>query len=481
MSLTEIAAASSVVALCAVLLVGAGGAQEPDAEAARLAALEAELAGLEHELGLLEDTKAIKRLQRAYGYYVDKKLSRDIAALFADDPGTTAELGGSGVYVGKARIAEFYDRIIGGEGLEQGELHNHMILQGVVHVAPDGLTAKGRWRALIQIGEHGKTAVWAEGPYENEYIKEGGIWKFSKVHWYQTFSAPYSPGWHKAPEPLNPPLAEFAPDRPPTVVYQSYPAVYQPPYHYANPVSGRCEPEVCDAARPIAVATTNGSPSNGGMGTRSAALRDRLTKVETRTARIDDINSIETLQSSYGYYTDKMLWDEVVDLFADDGTLEIGPSGVYVGKDSIRRYLLSLSNGRQGPLEGVLYDHFQLQPIVTLADDGLTANGRWRLFLMTGVAGSGSGGNWGEGIYENEYVKENGVWKIRKLHWYATFVAPYEGGWLNTGRQAVEDYALGRGTTPDRPPSVSYEPYPGVFVPPFHYPNPVSGETGARQ
>ena len=105
----------------------------------------------------------------------------------------------------------------------------------------------------------------------------------------------------------------------------------------------------------------------------------------------------------------------------------------------------------QGPLEGVLYDHFQLQPIVTVADDGLTANGRWRLFLMTGVAGSGSGGNWGEGIYENEYVKENGVWKIRKLHWYATFVAPYEGGWLNTGRQAVEDYALGRGTTPDRP------------------------------
>ncbi len=266
MSLTEIAGASSVVALCAVLLVGAGGAQEPDAEAARLAALEAELAGLEHELGLLEDTKAIKRLQRAYGYYVDKKLSRDIAALFADDPGTTAELGGSGVYVGKARIAEFYDRIIGGEGLEQGELHNHMILQGVVHVAPDGLTAKGRWRALIQIGEHGESAVWAEGPYENEYIKEGGVWKFSKVHWYQTFSAPYSPGWHKAPEPLNPPLAEFPPDRPPTVVYQSYPAVYQPPYHYANPVSGRCEPEVCDAARPIAVATTNGSAEQRGHG-----------------------------------------------------------------------------------------------------------------------------------------------------------------------------------------------------------------------
>jgi hypothetical protein len=247
MSLTEILGASSVAALCAVLLAAAGEAQESGAELERLGALEAELTALEREIGLLEDTKAIKRLQRAYGYYVDKKLSREIGALFADDSAATAELGGSGVYIGKARIAEFYDRIIGGEGLEAGELFNHMILQGVVHVAPDGQTARGRWRALIQIGEHGESATWAEGPYENEYVKEGGTWKFSKVQWFQTFSAPYSPGWHKAPQPLDPPLADFPPDRPPSVAYQSYPSVYQPPYHYRNPVSGRCEPGVCNA------------------------------------------------------------------------------------------------------------------------------------------------------------------------------------------------------------------------------------------
>ena len=208
--------------------------------------METELTTLEHDIQILEDTKSIKRLQRAYGYYVDKKLSREIGALFANDPATSAELGGSGVYVGKERIAEFYDRIIGGEGLPAGELFNHMILQGIVHVADDGLTAKGRWRALIQIGTHGESAVWAEGPYENEYVKEDGVWKFSKVHWYQTFSAPYSPGWHKAPQPLDPPLADFPPDRPPSEQYQSYPSVYQPPYHYKNPVSGRCEPGVCN-------------------------------------------------------------------------------------------------------------------------------------------------------------------------------------------------------------------------------------------
>lgn len=236
-------AASALLAL-SIGAAGVGGAQQSDPALARLAALEAELDALEHEIELLEDSKAIKRLQRAYGYYADKKLSDEIGRLFARDG--TVEIGQSGVYVGRERVTEFYKRLIG-EELAEGELFNHMILQGVVNVADDGQTGKGRWRAVIQIGEHGESATWAEGPYENEYVKEDGVWKFSRVHWYQTFSAPYDPGWHKAPEPINGPLADFPPDRPPTEVYASYPSVYQPQYHYRNPVSGRCDPGVCNA------------------------------------------------------------------------------------------------------------------------------------------------------------------------------------------------------------------------------------------
>jgi hypothetical protein len=211
---------------------------------------------------------------------------------------------------------------------------------------------------------------------------------------------------------------------------------------------------------------------------RVAVAQARLADIEQRAQRVADINEIENLQRSYGYYLDKMLWEHVVDLLTDDATMEIGLSGVYVGKDSIRRYLYSLSGGVEGPLEGVLYDHFQLQPVVTLADDGQTAKGRWRALIMTGTAGSGSGGDWGEGPYENEYAKENGVWKISKLHWYATFYVPYEGGWLNSSADAVRAYSEGHGVTPDRPPSEQYAPYPAAFVPPFHYPNPVTGQCG---
>lgn len=36
---------------------------------------------------------------------------------------------------------------------------------------------------------------------------------------------------------------------------------------------------------------------------------------------------------------------------------------------------------------------------------------------------------WGAGIYENELVKENGVWKFARLHFYRTWKVYYQGGW----------------------------------------------------
>ena len=210
----------------------------PDSDAARMAALQTRLAALEKKIGLLEDSKAVKRLQRAYGYYVDKGLSHEVSGLFSDQ--ATVELAGLGVYVGKEHITALYRRLLGDRPAD-GQLNNHIIMQGVVHVAPDGLSAKGRWRALIQTGQHGVSALWAEGPFENEYIKEDGVWKISKLHWYNTLTAPYDPGWHKAPRPMAGQLTDLPPDLSPTVEYQSFPAAFLPPYHYANPVTGSAD------------------------------------------------------------------------------------------------------------------------------------------------------------------------------------------------------------------------------------------------
>jgi hypothetical protein len=183
----------------------------------------------------LEDENAIENLQRSYGFYVDKALWRETADLFASNG--TLELGGRGVFVGKPRVLEYLTWLAPG-GLTRGKLFNHIQLQPVIHLAPDGHSAKGRWRFLVEYGEHKKSAMWGGGTYENEYVKEDGVWKIKTLHGYFRFYTPYKDGWGKIADPHRP-QSKLPSDRPPTIVYDPYPSTFVAPFHYKNPVTGR--------------------------------------------------------------------------------------------------------------------------------------------------------------------------------------------------------------------------------------------------
>jgi hypothetical protein len=202
-----------------------------------------------------------------------------------------------------------------------------------------------------------------------------------------------------------------------------------------------------------------------------SALHDRIAALEQRKTRVADVNAIERLQAAYGYYIDRGLWDEAANLFADDGTIEIALDGVYVGKPRVREYLYALGGGRSGLRDGQLNEYLQVMPVVTLAADGRSAKARWRAIALTGELGQSA--FWSEGPYENEYVKESGVWKIKSLHWYQALHVPYEGGW-----QSQPDPSGGKLVSatlpPDRPPTVEYRTWPDTYVPPFSFPNPVA-------
>jgi hypothetical protein len=207
-------------------------------------------------------------------------------------------------------------------------------------------------------------------------------------------------------------------------------------------------------------------------------LAGQVAALERRKIRVEDVNALERLQHAYGYYVDRALWDDVADLFADDGTIEIGLDGVYVGKARIREYLQALGGGRLGLRDGELNEHLQVMPVITLAEDGLTAKARWRAIVLAGELGGEA--FWGEGPYENEYVKEDGVWKIKTLHWYQALFVPYATGW-----QTSPDPTRGRFVSstlpPDRPPSVAYQTWPETYVPPFSFPNPVGKYVAAEE
>jgi hypothetical protein len=217
------------------------------------------------------------------------------------------------------------------------------------------------------------------------------------------------------------------------------------------------------------------SACGGGQSAEDAAalrvLETRVAELEQRKQRVEDVNAIERLQAAYGYYVDRALWDEVANLFADDGTIEIALDGVYVGKARVREYLYALGKGRHGLADGELNEHLQVMPVITLASDGTTAKARWRAITLTGELGGDA--FWGEGPYENEYVKQNGVWKIKTLHWYQALYVPYDGGW-QTEPDPTGGKLVSQTLPPDRPPSVEYKTWPDTYVPPFSFPNPVA-------
>jgi hypothetical protein len=203
---------------------------------------------------------------------------------------------------------------------------------------------------------------------------------------------------------------------------------------------------------------------------RIAALETAIADARRQIQRVKDHDDVEILVGAYGYYLDKSLWNQLADLFADDGSIEIGTRGRYIGRERIRSFLLT-AYGAAGPKPGVISNHMQLQPVIHVAPDGNTAKARIRLLLQTGKHGQSA--SWGGGVYENEYVKNKGVWQLKKVKTYTTFFADYVGGWAKSPRQAISEPS--KVFPPDEPPGPNVESFPNVYDVPFHYDNPVTG------
>ena len=201
----------------------------------------------------------------------------------------------------------------------------------------------------------------------------------------------------------------------------------------------------------------------------------QIDALTARVEKLEGIRAVKKLQRAFGYYVDRGLWGEAADLFADDGSVEIGIDGVYAGKDRIREYLKRLHGGQEGLIYGQLNEWVTLQPAISIAEDGQSATARWRDLGMLGQYKQHA--EWRDGIYENTYEKgADGIWRIKSLHLYVNFVAPYEKGWarLKPGEGLARSEAS-IAYPPDRPPIATYEPFPAVQIPPFQAPNPVTG------
>ncbi|WP_066804642.1 nuclear transport factor 2 family protein [Sphingomonas asaccharolytica] len=224
---------------------------------------------------------------------------------------------------------------------------------------------------------------------------------------------------------------------------------------------------------------------------RIAKLESTVEQLSRRLLQREDELDIRKLQYLYGYLIDKCLYNETVDLFADDGEVRFF-GGVWRGKEGARRLYVErfqkrFTHGTNGPIDGFLLDHPQIQDIIDVEPGGEIAYGRARSMMQAGRHKDytdpsnpmmGARQWWEGGIYENTYQKVDGVWRIKVLNYLPQWHADFETGWANTRPEYVPFPTQTFPQDPTGPDELIADSWlwPTHKVVPFHMKHPVTGK-----
>jgi hypothetical protein len=377
-----------------------------------------------------ESIRAVKDLQASYAQYAQFGLWHEVGALFA--PGGSFVFDGlikpAETAKGPAAIATFLRTRYGGgyEGQKADGLSSMFIDAPVVNLAVDGNSAKARWQAIIFHG-HGDQARIEGGVFVNEYARERGVWKIARANYYPQYDGPYEQGW------INWGGGDI-------------PVV---PHHFDTTTAGIPIPPAVGAA---------------------PATKATLAQLQKRVDTLNDIDRVRNLQSAYGYYADRKMWDDVVDLFARDGVVEVGGQGIWRGPAGVRKWLDS--QGKAGLSHGQLNDRGQNDVIVTIAPGGNEAFARGLELGMLGEADQEKGW-WEVAVFRNRFVKENGVWKIREMRRFVVMKTDIFQGWA---KNRIVDAAPTGANAPDVPVPAADAVTAGLAMPSFLGVHPVTGK-----
>lgn len=390
-----------------------------------LAVAQPALDALARDVERAEAIRAVKNLQRTYAHYAQYGLWNEMGALFAENATYVFD---DETIQGREAITAYITLNEGGgaQGLAPGAIHTQLIEHPVVNLSVDGESAQGRWYGFFLLSDAAGNASIQGGVFENDYVREDGEWKINLHHFFPQYAGPYETGWTNwQGEDLG-------------IL----------PYHFTPDESGVPIPDPVGAAPPAPVT---------------------LDELEERIAVMTDESLVRNLQAAYGYYVNRRMWDDVVDLFADDGVYEVGGVGVYTGKNGVRRAM-----ERQGPAgltDGVLNDRLQFDTVVSFAP------GRREAFVRgieMGILGEVARNEafWEINTYVNRFVKEDGLWKVREMRVFPVLRSNYREGW---GKSRIIETAQAGALAPDQPLPAADAGEQDRLVPAFMSAHPVTG------
>lgn len=129
-----------------------------------------------------------------------------------------------------------------------------------------------------------------------------------------------------------------------------------------------------------------------------------LSDLERRIQILEDIEAIKRLKVRYWNSVDNQQWDKMADCITEDFVFESPQLGKMEGRDFIVKVLKKL-------LKNATTAHQGHNPEIEISSN-TTARGRWALNDRVELPDKRFFRGYRH--YEDEYVKENGSWKIRR-------------------------------------------------------------------
>jgi hypothetical protein len=178
-----------------------------------------------------------------------------------------------------------------------------------------------------------------------------------------------------------------------------------------------------------------------------AGLKDQVDHLSNQLGILEDENAIRRLHQAYENLLNNSMYEEVINLFTDDGEVVFN-GGVFKGKNrGIRRlycdhFRAGLAGKKIEPAPGFELDAPRLQDMVEVAPDRRSAQARFSYSMQVGapiisdlllvkmarLQGQGIMKWWEGGIHEVSYVKEGDGWKIKRLEYRVIAKARYAPG-----------------------------------------------------
>jgi ketosteroid isomerase-like protein len=140
-----------------------------------------------------------------------------------------------------------------------------------------------------------------------------------------------------------------------------------------------------------------------------------LADLEKRIQAIEDLDEIKRLHQNYINLMDNLQYEQVLDLFTDDATIEVRQSGVKRGRKELSEIYIDVLAKKRGSIR---YDaHMAVEPDIKVNGD--TAQGTWLIYMLFSKPSI----QWVQGRNDCEYRKEQGKWKISKLKFTRTLAS----------------------------------------------------------